>query len=109
VIVGLLIANANPPPWLPCGFAREHALAPDSGRLIDLVRRLRPSAETVLAAAKDALHWAAGRTGLPVVVVAALALVVGWRVARRTWHIAFELALALAVLLVATRLGWIRW
>jgi hypothetical protein len=92
VIVGPPIANANPPPWLA-----------------DLAGRFRPSAETVLAAAKHALHWAAGRTGLPVVVVAALTLVVGWRVARRTWHIAFELALALALLLVATRLGWIRW
>jgi hypothetical protein len=76
---------------------------------IDLEARLRPAAEAALATAKHALHWTAGRTGLPVVVVAALAMVVGWRVARRTWHIALELALAVAALLVASRLGWIRW
>jgi hypothetical protein len=86
------IGIASPPPWL-----------------VHLVSRIRPSATSVLAVGKYALAWAAGRTGLPVVVIAALALVIGWRVARRTWHIAFELALALAVLLVATRLGWIRW
>ena len=58
---------------------------------------------------RHALHWASVHTGLPVIVVAALGLVLAWRVGRRTWHVAFELALALAVLLVATRFGWIRW
>lgn len=77
--------------------------------LLDLLAWARPSVTSALALAKEGLHWAAGRTGLPVVVVAALAIVVGWRVARKTWHIAFELALAVAVLLVAMRLGWIRW
>ncbi len=77
--------------------------------ILDLEARVRPEARSVVGLGRHALHWAAGRTGLPVVVVAALALVVLWRVARRTWHIALELALAVAVLLVATRLGWIRW
>lgn len=86
------IGSANPPVWL-----------------VHFVTRIRPGATSVLTVGKHALTWAAGRTGLPVVVIAALALVVGWRVARRTWHIAFELAFALAVLLVATRLGWIHW
>jgi hypothetical protein len=90
--MGLEIGNVNPPQWL-----------------VHLVSRIHPSVASVLTVGKHALTWAAGRTGLPVVVIAALALVVGWRVARRTWHIAFELALALAVLLVATRLGWIHW
>jgi hypothetical protein len=79
------------------------------GWLVELGARTRPSAESALASGKHALHWAAAHTGLPVVVVAALTLVVAWRVARRTWHIAFELALAVAALLVATHLGWIRW
>lgn len=61
------------------------------------------------ASCKTALHWAAATTGLPVVVVAALALVLAWRVARRTWHVALEIGLALALLLAATRFGWIRW
>ena len=77
--------------------------------LLELEARLRPTAGSALLWGRHALHWAAAHTGLPVIVVAAIALIVAWRVARRTWHIAFELALALAVLLVATHLGWIRW
>ncbi len=77
--------------------------------LRDLEAHARPTAELALAFAKHALRWTAGRTGLPAIVVAALAIVVAWRVAKRTWHIVFELALAVAALLVAARLGWIRW
>ena len=77
--------------------------------LATLEARLLPDVASAVAAGKHALRWAAGRTGLPVVVVAALALVLAWRVARRTWAIALELALAVAALLLATRLGWIRW
>jgi hypothetical protein len=77
--------------------------------VLELEARVRPTAQAALASSRHVLHWAASRTGLPVVVIAALALVVTWRVARRTWHVAFELALAVAVLLVATRFGWIRW
>jgi hypothetical protein len=94
LILGIMI-GVSPSwlaPWLP-----------------HLAARARPAADAALAGAKHAVHWAAGRTGLPVVVVAALALVLGWRIARRTWHIALELALAVTVLLVAARLGWIRW
>ena len=76
---------------------------------MQLELRAKPLAGIALAWLKHALHWASAHTGLPVVVVAALALVLTWRVARRTWHVAFELALALAVLLVATRFGWIHW
>ena len=70
---------------------------------------VRSWAEGVLA---TALHWVrqgASHTGLPVIVVAALALVFAWRVARRTWHIAFELAVAVGLLFLATHMGWIRW
>jgi hypothetical protein len=77
--------------------------------LLELEARLRPTAGLVLFWGRHGLHWVSAHTGLPVIVVAAVALLVGWRVARRTWHIAFELALALAVLLVATHLGWIPW
>jgi hypothetical protein len=76
---------------------------------LELEARLRPLAGSALLWGRHALHWLSAHTGLPVIVVAAIALLVAWRVARRTWHIAFELALALAVLLVATHLGWIRW
>jgi hypothetical protein len=58
---------------------------------------------------RHALRWAAHHTGLPVVVVAALALVLAFRIAKRTWHVALELAVAAGLLLAATKLGWIRW
>jgi hypothetical protein len=77
--------------------------------IVELEARIRPTGESALAWARHGLHWVSAHTGLPVVVVAAIALIVAWRVARRTWHIAFELALAVAALLVATHLGWIRW
>jgi hypothetical protein len=79
---------------------------------IDLARfapLVRSWLDPVAAAIRLALRWAAVHTGLPSVVVAALAIVLAWRVAKRTWHVALELAVALGVLLAATRLGWIRW
>ena len=75
----------------------------------ELEARSLPTVLAVLRSGRGSLHWISAHTGLPVIVVAALAVVVGWRVARRTWHIAFELVLAVAALLVATHLGWIRW
>jgi hypothetical protein len=58
---------------------------------------------------RHALHWASAHTGLPVVVVAAIALVLSWRLAKRTARLVVEVAVALAVLLIATKLGLIRW
>jgi hypothetical protein len=58
---------------------------------------------------RDALRWGSHHSGLPVVVVAALALVVSWHLARRAARLAVEVTIATALLLVATRLGWIAW
>jgi len=55
------------------------------------------------------LRWASHHTGLPVVLVAAVALVVTWRLLKRGVRLAVEVALALALLVAATRLGWLRW
>jgi len=55
------------------------------------------------------LRWAARHTGLPVVVVAAFALVASWRIFRRAARLTVELAVALVLLLGAARMGWIRW
>jgi hypothetical protein len=59
-----------------------------------------------------ALRWVAHHTGAPVLVVAAVGLVLSFRLARfagRAARFSVEVALALALLIVATRLGWIRW
>jgi hypothetical protein len=55
------------------------------------------------------LRWCARHTGLPVVIVAAIALVISVRMARRWARFAVEVALALGLLLVASRLGWVSW
>jgi hypothetical protein len=55
------------------------------------------------------LHAVSRHTGVPVVVVAALAIVLSYRLARRAARLAVELAVVLALLLVATQLGWIHW
>ena len=77
-----------------------------ASHLEDIVRSYVHGAESSV---HHVLQWASSRTGLPIVVVAALGVVLAWRVARRTWHVIFELTLAFALLFVATRLGWIRW
>jgi hypothetical protein len=56
-----------------------------------------------------ALRWAAQHTGLPVLVVAAIALVVSFRLVKKSVRLVFEVAVATALLVAATRLGWIRW
>jgi hypothetical protein len=56
-----------------------------------------------------ALRWGAVHSGLPVVLVAAIGLVVSMRLVRRWAGFAVEVALAAGVLAVATRFGWIRW
>jgi hypothetical protein len=55
------------------------------------------------------LRWCAVHTGVPVILVAAVSLVVSLRLARRWARFAVEVALALGVLIVASRFGWVRW
>jgi hypothetical protein len=61
------------------------------------------------SATRAALRWCAEHTGLPVVMVAAVSLVISLRLARRWARFAVEVALALGVLLFAARWGWVRW
>jgi hypothetical protein len=61
------------------------------------------------ASVRTVVRWAAHHTGLPVVLVAAILLVLSWRVLRRTLRLALEVLVALALLAVATRLGWLTW
>lgn len=56
-----------------------------------------------------ATRWLASHTGLPVIVVAALALLVGWRVLRRTARFLVQIAVVASLLAGAEAMGWIRW
>jgi hypothetical protein len=54
------------------------------------------------------IQVAARHSGIPAVLVAALALVLAFRLARRALHLVVEVGLALALVLAATKAGWIR-
>ena len=61
------------------------------------------------ALAKTVVRFVAQHTGLPALVVAAILVVVGYRLLKRSARFALEVALIGALLLTATELGWIRW
>jgi hypothetical protein len=58
---------------------------------------------------RHALRWTAHHTGLPFAVVAAIALVVSFRLARKLGRLCVEVAVVSVVLLALTKLGWISW
>jgi hypothetical protein len=55
-----------------------------------------------------AMRSVATHTGIPISIVAAIAIVLSFRLARRAGHLALEVALAVALVLAATRAGWLR-
>ena len=59
--------------------------------------------------ARHAVGWIAHHTGLPALLVAAILIVLSWRVFKRSVRLVVEVAVALALLLIATRCGWISW
>jgi hypothetical protein len=63
----------------------------------------------LLSTLRHALRWTAHHSGLPVAVVAAMALVVSFRLARKLGRLCVEVAVVSTVLLALTRLGWISW
>jgi hypothetical protein len=55
------------------------------------------------------LRWAAAHTGLPVVIVTAIALVASWHLFKRSLGFAIEVALTATLLLVLAKLGLLSW
>jgi NCAIR mutase (PurE)-related protein len=68
-----------------------------------------PMTLSTLPSLREGLHWVAQHTGVPVILVAAVGIVVSWRIFKKTARIAVEVALVLVVLVIATKLGWISW
>ncbi len=68
--------------------------------------KLGPAAE---GSVRAVVRWGAHHSGLPVILVGALILVLSWRVIKRSFRLALEVVIALALLVVATRLGWLTW
>jgi hypothetical protein len=72
-------------------------------------RRMLSWASLASPGLRQALRWGSQHTGLPVILVAAIAMVVSWRAFKRSVRFVLEVAVAVAFLAIATRFGWIRW
>jgi hypothetical protein len=59
--------------------------------------------------ARIAIRWLSLHTGAPALVVAAVLVVVGYRILKKSARFAVEVALVAAGLVAATQAGWIRW
>jgi hypothetical protein len=62
-----------------------------------------------VAAIEASLRAVSQHTGIPIVVVAATALVLSYHFARRAARLAVQIGIVVAVLFAATKLGWIHW
>jgi hypothetical protein len=62
-----------------------------------------------LEGARFLVRYLARHTGLPALVVAALLLVVGYRVLKRSARFAVEVVIVTVALVAATQLGWLRY
>jgi hypothetical protein len=94
--------------WLEAatpGSIRGHATARVASWMVAAVHAWLRGAS---GAALRGIALAARHAGIPAVVVAAIALLLAFRIARRAMHLLVEVALVLALFLVATKAGWLR-
>ncbi len=70
------------------------------------------TASTCVSSCVDAFAraaaWAEEHTGVPAIVVAAVALLVGFRVFKRSLRFALEVAVVVGLLGLVSALGWVR-
>ena len=59
-------------------------------------------------ALSDALRWLSGHTGVPAILVAAVLVVVSYRIAKGSLRFVAQVGLVLTVLAVLTKLGFLR-
>jgi hypothetical protein len=95
----------RPPAFDPRSMAGD-ACASAAAAAGKWVPRIGP---TMAGGVRAALRWGSHHTGLPIIVVAAILLVLSWRILKRTLRLTVEVVIALALLVVATRLGWLTW
>jgi len=57
---------------------------------------------------KHFLMWVSRHTGVPVVVLAAIAIVLGWRLWRRSARFVVEVGVVLALLLFLSKIGLLK-
>jgi hypothetical protein len=59
--------------------------------------------------ARHGLDWLSAHTGLPATLLAGIALVLSWRLAKRSARLVVEVTVATTVIAIATHLGFLRW
>ena len=55
------------------------------------------------------LRWVSRHSGIPVVLVAAIGIVISFRIVRKMARLVFEVTVAAVVLFAVSKLGWITW
>ncbi len=68
-----------------------------------------PRLPAVAAWLKHALRYLSQHTGLPALLVAAILVAVGYRLLKKTFRFAMEVAVVALALVAMTELGWIVW
>ncbi|MCL2779744.1 MAG: hypothetical protein FWD73_17265 [Polyangiaceae bacterium] len=63
----------------------------------------------VVRSSKWVVRWVSVHTGLPALIVTALLVVLGLRLAKKTTRFVAQVAVVTLALVAATSLGWIRW
>ena len=76
------------------------------GRLLWLSNIPWKSTENAL---RFAVRWLSLHTGVPALVVAAILVVVGYRLLKKSARFIVEVALVAVLLVAATHAGWLRW
>jgi len=75
--------------------------------MLPTTHEMADKAHEVGEKAGGAMHWISSHTGVPVVLVAALVIVLSWKLFKAGLHLAVEVACVAVLLIVATHLGWI--
>lgn len=64
---------------------------------------------SVFAGVKLVVRYVSAHTGLPMLLVAAVSVVLGYRILRRSARFFLEVAVVAFLLMAALELGWLRW
>ena len=59
--------------------------------------------------ARHALEWTSAHSGIPIVIVAAAAIVISWAIVKKTTRLFIQIAVVAFLLALLTKLGFISW
>jgi heme A synthase len=78
-----------------------------------LLAQIGPSAghaaRAMLVHFRESARFISRHTGIPAIFVAALLIVISWRMAKRMAHVAVEVAVVTLLLVALTKLGVVSW